>query len=219
MTFQLEPKIEDYILSHSAGYSTAAKAIVDETSALGDPAVMILAKEQYVFFRFIARLLQTKRVLDVGTFTGLSALAFAEGIPHYGQVVTIDREDAEWLEIARRNWDRAGVTNRIDVHIGEAENELKKLSNERTEPFDIIFLDVDKARTQQYFDLSLPLVADEGLILVDNSLWHRWVLDPERLDPDTAGTRDFNDNLQHDTRVEVVMLPIGDGLTLARPTR
>jgi caffeoyl-CoA O-methyltransferase len=212
MKFQLAAEMESYVLAHSTGYGPAGAALVEETAALGDPAAMMLGKEQYALFRLLAGLMGCRRALDVGTFTGLSALAFAEGMGPDGRVVTIDRNRA-WTERAGKYWEMANVTDRIDVRIGEAIEVLGQLSGES---FDIAFLDVDKARVQDYFELALPLLAPRGLLMLDNALWHGWVLDPMRTDEDTEGMRRFNDRLVRDPRVEVALLPIADGLTLIR---
>ncbi len=215
MAFQLPPEMESYVLSHSVGYGTAGAALTDETATLGDPAVMMLAKEEYALLRFLAGLLRCRRALDVGTFTGLSALAFAHGMGPSGRVVTIDR-DPSWIGIAQRHWRDAGVAERIDVVTAEAGDALAELARDPLQRFDIAFLDVDKARIQDYLEATLALMGAGGLIVVDNTIWHGWVLDPQRSDPDTRGMREFNDRIAGDARLEVVLLPVGDGLTLIR---
>ena len=213
MAFQLEPEVEDYILSHSAGYGPSGSALVAETAALGDPAVMMLAKEAYALLRFLAGALNCKRALDVGTFTGLSALAMAEGMGPQGRVVSIDRH-APWMEIARRHWRSAGVDDRIEVRLGEAVDLLRDLPI--AEKFDLVFLDVDKAGLTCYVERTLQLLSPTGVVAVDNTIWHGWVLDASRADADTQGVRDLNDRIAADPDLEVALLPIGDGLTLIR---
>lgn len=214
MYFQLDAPAERYVLSRSSSHTAAAAALYDDTSALGDPAVMMLAKEQYAFMRFLAAFSRGKRALDVGTFTGLSAQALAEGMGSDGRVVTIDR-DPTWLEIARRHWAAADVMDRIDVRVGEASKILRELAAD-IERFDIIFLDIDKENISEYFEKSLEILSEEGLIIVDNALWHGWVMDETRTDPDTNGMRQFNENIVRDTRVETVLLPVADGITMIR---
>lgn len=215
MMFQLDARVESYVLSHSVGYGPAGTALADETAALGDPAVMMLGKEQYPLFRFLAGHLGCRRALDVGTFTGLSALAFADGMGPGGRVTTIDRHPG-WIEIARRHWAAAGVDDRIEVRIGEAIDVLRELAAAADQRFDIVFIDVDKARVGQYFDHALAVLAPRGLIIVDNALWHGWVLDDDRADADTEGMRRFNDRIAADPRFEVALLPIADGMALIR---
>jgi len=213
MAFQLQPEVEAYILSHSIGYGTSGAALVADTADLGDPAVMMLAKEEYALLRFLAGALRCKRALDVGTFTGLSALAMAEGMGREGRVVSIDRH-AGWVEIARRHWRTAGVDDRIDVRRGEALDVLRGLPTAAR--FDLVFLDVDKAGLTRYVERALELLSPTGVIAVDNTIWHGWVLDASRTDADTQGVRDLNDRVAADSDLEVVLLPVGDGLTLIR---
>jgi O-methyltransferase len=129
-------------------------------------------------------------------------------------VVTIDRS-VEWVAVAKRHWVSAGVDDRIDARIGEADAVLRALAAEGAR-FDIAFLDVDKARTSEYFEATVGLLASDGLIMVDNTFWHGWVLDQNRNDQDTAGMRSFNDRIAKDGRFEAVVLPIADGLTMVR---
>ena len=201
MAFLLPPAVEHYMLARSSSYSPQGDALFADTIALGDPAVMMLAREQYALFRFLAAHLGWRRVLDIGTFTGLSAQAFAEGMASAsGRVVTIDRDRA-WLDIARRHWTAAGVADRIEVVTGEALPTLRGLSDAPDLLFDFIF------------KMSRALSA---LIRVDNALWHGWVMDENHRDADTDGMRTFNDRMAQDSRIETVMLPIADGLTLIR---
>jgi predicted O-methyltransferase YrrM len=213
MAFQLEPDAEAYILEHSARYGPSGEALVAETAALGDPAVMMLAKEEYALLRFLAGALRCRRALDVGTFTGLSALALADGMGPGGRVLSIDR-DARWVEIARRHWRSAGVDSRIDVRLGEAADVLRDLPSD--EKFDVVFLDVDKAGLTRYLQRALELLAPGGVVAIDNTLWHGWVLDAQRTDADTRGVRAVNALIAGDPGLEAVLLPVGDGLTLVR---
>jgi caffeoyl-CoA O-methyltransferase len=215
MAFMLPSVLESYVLAHSPGYDAAAAALAAETEALGEPGVMMLGKEQFALFRFLCGLLGCRRALDVGTFTGMSALAFALGVGPEGKVVTIDRS-AAWLPIARRHWQAAGVAARIEAREGEAVDVLRDLVAARAAPFDIAFIDVDKARVAQYVDLTLSLLAPRGVVIVDNVLWHGWVLDATKQDADTQGMRDFTRAVTSDARLEVVVVPIADGMSLIR---
>lgn len=215
MAFALPPSLETYVLAQSSGYDASAAALAEATVALGEPGVMMLGKEQFALFRFLCGLLACRRALDVGTFTGMSALAFALGMGPRGQVVTIDRSTA-WLPMANRHWKAAGVADRIDARVGEAADVLRDLATRAEEPFDIAFIDVDKARVREYADLALALLAPRGLLIVDNVLWHGWVLDDTKADPDTEGMRRFNRSVIDDASLEAVIVPIADGITLVR---
>lgn len=215
MRFQLDAALEPYVLEHAGGYRPHGAALAAATEALGEPAVMMLAKEQYALFRFLSAHMHCRRALDLGTFTGLSALAFAEGMGAGGRVVTVDR-DASWLDMARSHWRAADCEPRIDFRAGEAVRVLDQLAGEPDQRFDIAFIDLDKAHIAEYVEKTLRLTNPGGLVIVDNVMWHGWVLDPERDDPDTAGMRRFNDAIARDPRVETVMLPIADGMTLIR---
>ncbi len=215
MCFQLDPALEPYVLERGGGYRPHGAALAAATEALGEPAVMMLAKEQYALFRFFAAHLACRRALDLGTFTGLSALAFAEGMGPEGRVVTVDR-DASWLDIAKSHWRAAGCESRIDFRVGEAVDVLKQLAAEPEQRFDIAFIDLDKAHIGEYVELTLRLLDPGGLLMVDNVLWHGWVLDPARDDADTVGMRRFNDAVTRDPRLDAVLLPIADGMTMIR---
>jgi predicted O-methyltransferase YrrM/uncharacterized protein YciI len=214
MCFQLGAEVERYVASHCAGFSASAATLARETAALGEPAVMMIAKEQFALFRFLAEFAGWRRALDIGTFTGLSAMAFAEGMGPTGRVTTIDR-NPDWLQIARRHWSAARVDDRIDVRTGEASAILADLTAQAAR-FDVVFIDVEKARVNEYFELAFELLQPGGLIMVDNALWHGWVMDGARLDADTSGMRKFNDWIATDPRVQATLLPIADGIWLIR---
>jgi predicted O-methyltransferase YrrM len=211
MAFQLDEAREAYVLANSPGYDAVAAALAQETVALGEPAVMMLGKEQYAFLAFLAR--GARLALDLGTFTGLSALALARAMPQ-GRVVTVDRSNA-WSGIAERHWRAAGVRDRIDARHAEADAVLAELAQAGAR-LDFAFIDVDKAGLPRYAEAVLDLLAPAGVMAVDNALWHGWVLDPARTDPDTEGMRRFSSRVAKDAALEVVMLPIADGMTLVR---
>jgi len=214
MAFQLDERTEAYVLRHSTGYTQAAERLFHATLALGEPAVMMLAKEQYSLLSFLVR--GRHLALDLGTFTGLSALALAEGMPE-GRVITVDRSQ-QWAAIAERHWQEAGVRNRIDARYASADDILDELAAAHAQ-FDFAFIDVDKAGMRRYAQAALGMLAPDGLLVVDNTLWHGWVFDAERMDPDTEGVRNFNEWIAHDPQVEACLLPIADGVTLVRHNR
>jgi predicted O-methyltransferase YrrM len=211
MAFQLDGDREAYVLENSTGYGEAADALARETTALGEPAVMMLAKEQYALLKWLVR--GCRVALDLGTFTGLSALALAEGM-RQGRVITVDRS-GDWASIAERHWRAAGVRDRIDVRRGEATDVLTELAAARVR-VDFAFIDVDKAGMHGYAKTVLGMLDAGGMLAVDNTLWHGWVLDPARVDADTEGVRRFNEWVAQDSTLEAVMVPIADGMTLVR---
>lgn len=213
MAFQLDDEREAYILAHSSSYGEFGAALVRDTVALGDAAVMMLGKEQYAILGFLARTIRAARALDLGTFTGLSALALAEAMPA-GCVVTVDRS-REWSDIAERHWTAARVRDRIDARHGEADAVLRELAA-AGDRFDLAFIDIDKAGLPRYLDAVLPMLGRDGLLIADNTFWHGWVLDSSRVDADTEGVREFNRLVAANPALDVVLLPVADGMTLVR---
>jgi caffeoyl-CoA O-methyltransferase len=161
----------------------------------------------------LARATGARRAIEVGTFTGYSTLCLARGLPAGGQVIACDVSE-EWTAIARRYWEKAGVAQKIDLRIGPAAETLRALPEE--EAFDLAFIDADKPSYATYYELILARLRSGGLILVDNVLWMGQVVNPAATDPQTQAIRAFNDLVARDARVDCVMLPISDGLTLLR---
>jgi caffeoyl-CoA O-methyltransferase len=163
-----------------------------------------------------ARLVGARRTLEVGVFTGYSTLCVALALPDDGRIVACDLSEA-WTDIARRHWERAGVAHKIDLRLAAAARTLASLLAEGAAgSFDFAFIDADKPNYRVYYEHCLQLVRPGGLIVLDNTLWSGRVADPAQDDADTAAIRAINDALHHDERVDIAMLPVGDGLTLAR---
>jgi predicted O-methyltransferase YrrM len=164
----------------------------------------------------LVRLLGARRTLEVGTFTGYSALVVAEALPADGRVVACD-VSAEWTAIGRRYWAEAGVADRIDLHLRPAVETLDELlAGGGKGSFDFAFIDADKTSYEAYYERSLALLRHGGLVGIDNTLWSGAVIDVGRNDADTAAIRAINGKIRQDARVDMVLLPVGDGLTLAR---
>jgi len=212
-SFQLSPAIHAYLIEHGTPPDSVKQALIEATSELGGISIMQIAPEQGAFMTLLARLMGARRVIEVGTFTGYSTLCLAEGLPPDGRVIACDTSE-EWTSIGAAHWEKAGVRERIDLRIGPALETLRSLPRERS--FDLAFIDADKPNYGAYFEELLGLIRPGGAILVDNVLWMGGVLDAETDDANTVAIRKFNDEVRNDARVECVMLPISDGLTLAR---
>jgi len=171
---------------------------------------MQIGPDQGAMMQVLVRAIGAKRCIEVGTFTGYSALAVALALPPGGRIVCCDVSE-EWTAIARKYWKRAGVERKIDLRLAPALQTLKKLTGK----FDFAFIDADKANYQGYFEQCLRLVRRGGLIAIDNTLWHGAVLDARDRSADTLAIRAFNRRLKRDRRVEIALVPVGDGLTLA----
>ena len=177
---------------------------------------MQVSAEQGQFLAFLARLTGARQALEVGVFTGYSSLSVALAMPEDGRIVACDVSD-EWTSVARRYWREAGVEHKIDLQLRPALETLRQLiGGGRKNRFDFAFIDADKSNYQAYFDSALELVRPGGLIVVDNVLWHGRVIDPAAQDKDTVAMRRFNERLHGDDRVDITLVPIGDGLTLGQ---
>lgn len=174
-------------------------------------AVMQITPEQGQFMQLLLRLTGARRTIEIGVFTGYSALITALALPEDGQVIACDISD-EWTSLGRPYWQEAGVAHKIDLRLAPA---LKTL-NTLTGPFDFAFIDADKVNYDAYYERCLQLVRPGGLILIDNTLWHGDVINPAKQDADTLAIRALNKKLQADARIDLSLLPLGDGLTVCR---
>jgi caffeoyl-CoA O-methyltransferase len=214
-TLNLDAQLRQYLLDVSLREPDVLRELRDETARL-EWARMQISPEQGQFMYFLARLMGAKRTLEVGTFTGYSAISVARALPIGGKVVAMD-VDEETAAIARKYFEKAGVEDRVELRIGPALETLEMLlkANEAGS-FDMAFIDADKQNYLAYFERCLALLRPGGLIMVDNVLWSGAVADPKETDASTVALREFNKTLHSDDRVDVSMLPVGDGLTLAR---
>jgi predicted O-methyltransferase YrrM len=214
-TLALDDRLYDYLLGVSLREDPILARLRAETSALPE-ANMQIAPEQGQFMALLAKLMGARRCLEVGTFTGYSALAIAQALPADGQLIALDVSE-QWTSIARRYWAEAGVAERIDLRLGPAADTMHRLLDTRQgESFDFIFVDADKTGYRAYCGLALELLRPGGLLLLDNVLWGGRVIDPAINDPDTRAIRELNEWLCQEERVDLSLVPIGDGLTLAR---
>ena len=206
------PAIERYVREQTLRETEAQVRLRRETEALPN-AQMLLAPEVGALLALLIRLIGARRVLELGTFTGYSALAMALALPEGGRVLCCDVSE-EWTAIARRHWERAGVAKRIELRLGPALETLRGLALEPR--FDLGFIDADKPAYPDYYEEILKRLRPGGLVLVDNVLWMGRVADASEQDPQTNAIRAFNAAVAADPRVDCVMLPVSDGLTLLR---
>jgi caffeoyl-CoA O-methyltransferase len=212
-SFFLGESVHDYLVAHGTRPDDVQQALIAETQALGAVAGMQISPEQGAFMTVLTRLVGARDAIEVGTFTGYSALCVARGLPDDGRLLCLDVSE-EWTAIARRYWDRAGVAPKIDLRIGPAADSLRALPDEET--FDLAFVDADKGNYLVYYEEVLRRLRPNGVILVDNVLWGGRVVDDDADDESVRAIRQFNDTVAGDGRVDVVMLPLGDGVTLLR---
>lgn len=211
----LSPELYEYLLAHSLRETEVQRQLRDRTAQLPDHNMQI-APEQGQFMALLARLLGARRVIEVGVYTGYSALCVAATLPADGVLVACDLS-AEYTAIAGDYWQRAGVADRIDLRLGPAADTLAALlDGGAADSFDLAFIDADKTGYAGYYEQCLRLLRPGGLILVDNVLWNGRVLNETDADADTRAIQDFNRALHRDDRVDLSLAPIGDGLTLAR---
>ena len=212
-SFNLSPEIHGYLLDHSTPIDEIQQALIDETLELGGISIMQISPEQGSFMTMFTRLIGAEDAVEIGTFTGYSSLAIARGLPADGHLLCCDVSE-EWTATARRYWERAGVSDRITLEIGPAAETLAALPE--GEQFDLAFIDADKPGYIDYYEQIVKRLRPNGVILVDNVLFHGSVIDPDAHDESAQGIRAFNDHVMADPRVECVMLAIGDGLTFIR---
>lgn len=214
-TLQLTDQLYDYLLSVSLREPAVMKELWQVSSKL--PAgVMVISPEQAQFIQLLIQLMGAKKTLEVGTFTGYSALAVALALPEDGQLITCDI-DAQVTTIAQEYWQRAGVGNKIKLHLAPALDTLDQLLvNGEAGSFDFVFIDGDKKNYPNYYEKALQLLRTGGLVAIDNVLWSGKVADQDINDDSTCTIRQLNAAIKDDQRVSISMLPLGDGLTLAR---
>ncbi|GHJ37919.1 O-methyltransferase [Streptomyces sp. TS71-3] len=212
-TTQLTEELYSYMLGHNPPLDPVQRMLVDVThTELPLEAGKQVAQEQGPLLAFLVRLTGARKVVEVGTFTGLSALSMAQALPADGTLLTCDISE-EWTEHARTAWAKAGVADRVELRIGDARETLASLPEEPA--FDMAFIDADKVNYIAYWEALIPRMRQGGLLVVDNVFFHGGVTDPEATGS-AAAIKEFNDHVDRDQRVEAVMVAVADGLTLAR---
>ena len=210
----LTKEIENYINNHSLELTTVQKEIITYNNSLGDIKRMQISISQCHFLHLIVKISNIKKILEIGTFTGLSGLTMSLSMPNDGKLVTLDK-NAERNKIASNFFKKAKQENKIKTTIGPA---LESISNfkKKKQKFDLVFIDADKENYKNYYNQSLDLIEKNGLIIVDNVLWHGEVADTKNQDKLTTIIREFNSYINKDKRVENLIIPVGDGLTVCR---
>ncbi len=214
-TLTLDDNLYRYLIEASLREPDVLRRLREATAKL-EQARMQISPEQGQLMGLLVELTGAERILEVGTFTGYSSACMALALPAGGRVVTCD-VSAEWTDMARSFWREAGVADRIDLRLGPALETLEAfLAGGHSGRFDFAFIDADKGNYATYYELCLELLRPGGLIAVDNVLWSGRVADPSRTDADTEAIREVNRRIHADSRVTMCLVPIGDGLTLAR---
>lgn len=208
----VNPELEQYAEEHTTPTSDLLEQVAAATRAeLGGRSGMMVGRLEGRFLEMVVFATRARRILEIGTFTGYSALAMAAQLPADGHIVTCDL-NPEHLALARRHFELSGYGDRIEVREGPAIETIATL----TGPFDLVFIDADKSSYLAYYEATLPLLAPGGLLLADNTLWSGRVLDPGDQSEDTVALRAFNDRVASDERVTCVQLTIRDGVTVVR---
>ena len=212
-SIKIDEKLEKYISDHSYDLHPVQKEILSHNESLGDVKKMQISITQAYFFQLFIKMNNIKSILEVGTFTGYSALSMGLAMPKDGKVICLDI-NKETSQIATNFFKKANLDN-IKIILGPAIETFKKLKNDKS-TFDMIFIDADKENYKNYYNLSLELVKNNGFILIDNVLWKGDVANPYKNDQLTNLIREFNSFIKKDDRIEKTILPLGDGITICR---
>jgi predicted O-methyltransferase YrrM len=209
----MTPELYDYLVRHGHNADPILAELAKETESLGPIARMQIAAEQGTLMSLLVHAIGARAAIEIGTFTGYSALCVARALPPGGKLLCCDISE-EWTIIARKYWAKAGVAERIDLRIAPALDTLNAVPANQT--FDFAFIDADKVSYRDYYEALLPRMRPNGLILFDNVLWMGQVLDANSQSQDTQALQALNDAIARDRRVQAVMISVSDGLTIVR---
>jgi len=209
---EITEKLQKYIDNSSLKLNPVQQEIIDYNNTLGSEKRMQVATSQCHFLHLIIKTSNIKNVLEIGTFTGLSALSIALALPDDGKLIVLDK-NKETSKVAKDFFKKANLNNKIQTMIKPALDSLDELKNSK---FDMVFIDADKMNYKEYYEKSLSLMDKGGLIIVDNVLWHGEVADEDNFDKYTINIREFNSYVANDKRVEQIIVPLGDGMTVCR---
>lgn len=205
--------ILEYVREHSLRENSLLQELRVETHELPEKNMQIMP-EQGQFLAMLAKLTGAKRILEIGVFTGYGSASMAAALPQNGKLVGLDMSE-EWVSIGRKYWEKLGLSEKIDIRIGDAISSLTSILNDTDyQPFDMVFIDADKENYDHYYEWAIANVPAGGLIVLDNTLWSGYVADPSVNDEETKAIRILNKKIHKDQRVDINMLPIADGLTL-----
>jgi len=214
INLSVNKEIEEYINNHSIKLNSTQKEIISYNESLGNVKRMQISISQCHFLHLLVKTAKIKKILEIGTFTGLSTLTMSLALPDDGSVVALDK-NKKTNEVAVNFFKKAGQENKINTIVKPALESLKDLK-EIKKKFDFVFIDADKENNKNYFNQSLDLIDKDGLIIIDNVLWHGEVIDKTKQDNLTVSIREFNSYVNSDKRVENLIIPVGDGLTICR---
>jgi predicted O-methyltransferase YrrM len=210
---QMTPALHDYVVRHGTRQDDVLRRLADETASLGQIAVMQVAPDEGAMLTLLVRSIGAKRAIEVGTFTGYSAISIARGLSEDGRLLCCDVND-EWTSIARRYFREAGIADKIEVKIAPAIETIRLLP--KGADFDFAFIDADKPSYDAYYEEILARTRPGGLILIDNVLWNGKVVDESDQSESTLAIRKLNEKIAKDDRVDVALVPISDGVTICR---
>ena len=205
-------ELQEYILSHGFTFHPVQKEIIDYNTSLGDIKRMQISISQSQFLHLIIKISNIKKVLEIGTFTGLSTLSMALALSDDGKIIALDKNE-ETNKVAIDFFKKANQGHKIKTLIKPALESLDEIKNEK---FDLVFIDADKMNYIEYYERSLELLNKNGLIIIDNVLWYGEVVNENNTDKFTINIKEFNDHISKDTRVEKLIVPLGDGMTVCR---
>ena len=211
-SLEITEKLQNYIDTFSLKLNPIQQEIIDYNNSLGEIKRMQVDPSQCYFLHLIIKISNIKNVLEIGTFTGLSALSISLALPDDGKLIALDKNE-ETNKVAKNFFKKANQDHKIKTIIKPALESLEELKNNK---FDMVFIDADKMSYKEYYEKSLKLINKNGLIIIDNVLWHGEVADKENLDKYTVNIREFNTYVANDKRVEQIIIPLGDGMTVCR---
>ena len=205
------PELYQYLIQHGTPPDEVLNDLAAETQSLGGVSRMQIPPDQGAFMMLLTKLISPKLAIEIGTFTGYSAIWIARGLPADGHLICMDI-NREWTDIARQYWERAGLDGKITLKLGPALESLGELPDDT--PVDLAFIDADKPSYMDYYEALVPRLSQQGAILVDNVLWSGQVVNANNTEQDTSALREFNRHVAADPRTSQVVLPIGDGVSL-----